>query len=151
MARRSTLRASDADREQTAEQLRKGAAEGRLLAEELEQRLGAAFGARTYGELDALVADLPNERSMPARRQAVVPIRGPVGVLATVVVCAVVVALVALVITGTVLIGGAWIFFALWFFGCRGARHRSARYRGYPPPGGNLHQVQGPADRQAWL
>jgi hypothetical protein len=67
MARRSTLRASDADREHTAERLRHATAEGRLLAEELEQRLGAVFAARTYGELDALVADLPSHRGTPTR------------------------------------------------------------------------------------
>lgn len=39
--------------------MRATAAEGRLLVGELEQRLEAAFRARTYGELDALVADLP--------------------------------------------------------------------------------------------
>jgi hypothetical protein len=59
MARRSTLRASDADRERIAEQLRHATAEGRLLAEELEERLEATFAARTYGDLDAVVADLP--------------------------------------------------------------------------------------------
>jgi hypothetical protein len=67
MGRRSTLRASDADREQVAERLRQATGEGRLLAEELEQRLGAVFRARTYGELDALVADLPGRRDVPAR------------------------------------------------------------------------------------
>src|SRR5437763_9687155 len=71
MARRSTLRASDADRERIAEQLRHATAEGRLLAEELEERLEATFGARTYGELDAVVADLPgaavHRRERPAR------------------------------------------------------------------------------------
>lgn len=67
MGRRSTLRASDADREQVAERLRQATAEGRLLAEELEQRLGTLFRARTYGELDALVADLPAGRDAPAR------------------------------------------------------------------------------------
>lgn len=59
MARRATLRASDADREQVAERLRHATAEGRLLAEELEERLEAVFSARTYGELDAITADLP--------------------------------------------------------------------------------------------
>jgi hypothetical protein len=68
VGRRSTLRASDADREQVAERLRQATAEGRLLAEELEQRLGAVFAARTYGELDAVVADLPGPRGgTPAR------------------------------------------------------------------------------------
>jgi hypothetical protein len=59
MARRSTLRASDADRERIAERLRHATGEGRLLAEELEERLERTFTARTYGELDAVVADLP--------------------------------------------------------------------------------------------
>jgi hypothetical protein len=67
MTRRATLRASDADRELIAERLRQAAAEGRLLAEELEERLGAALSARTYGELDAVVADLPAPRTAPAR------------------------------------------------------------------------------------
>lgn len=66
MARRATLRASDADREQTSERLRRAAGEGRILAEELEERLEAVFSARTYGELDAVVADLPGT---PARRR----------------------------------------------------------------------------------
>jgi Domain of unknown function (DUF1707) len=61
MARRATLRASDADREQVADRLRQATAEGRLVAEELEERLGAVFAARTYGELDALVDDLPGQ------------------------------------------------------------------------------------------
>src|SRR5438445_1176207 len=59
MASRATLRASDADRDRVIERLRQSASEGRLLTEELEQRLEAALSARTYGQLDALVADLP--------------------------------------------------------------------------------------------
>ena len=53
------LRASDSDRERVAEHLRQATAEGRLRAEELDERLGALFASRTYGELDRLVADLP--------------------------------------------------------------------------------------------
>ena len=53
------LRASDADRERAAERLRAATAEGRLSAEELEERLERALAARTEGELAALVADLP--------------------------------------------------------------------------------------------
>lgn len=63
----SGLRASDADREQVAEQLRMAAAEGRLSPEELDQRLGDAFRARTYGELASLLADLPGPGMMLAR------------------------------------------------------------------------------------
>lgn len=53
------MRASDVDREQVVERLRHAATEGRLRTEELEERLAAAFAARTYGELDPLVTDLP--------------------------------------------------------------------------------------------
>ncbi|MEV1020809.1 DUF1707 domain-containing protein [Streptomyces sp. NPDC050264] len=53
------LRASDADREQVAERLRDGLAEGRLDMEEFEERLEATYKARTYGELAPLTRDLP--------------------------------------------------------------------------------------------
>jgi hypothetical protein len=59
MAERSILRASDADRDRVAERLRHATTEGRLTAGELEDRLHHALSARTYGELDAVVADLP--------------------------------------------------------------------------------------------
>jgi Domain of unknown function (DUF1707) len=54
-----SLRASDRDREEVVERLRAATAEGRLLVGELEERLEVAFHARTNGELDVLVADLP--------------------------------------------------------------------------------------------
>lgn len=53
------LRASDADRERTASLLREHHAEGRLTAEEFNERLDQAFAAKTIGELDSLLADLP--------------------------------------------------------------------------------------------
>ncbi|MFI7338436.1 DUF1707 domain-containing protein [Streptomyces sp. NPDC050085] len=53
------LRASDADREKVAEQLRDAVAEGRLDMEEFDERLEATYKARTYGELEPLVRDLP--------------------------------------------------------------------------------------------
>ena len=56
------LRVADADRERVAERLRRAAGEGRLAPEELEERLEAAFGARTQADLAPLVADLPAER-----------------------------------------------------------------------------------------
>jgi DUF1707 SHOCT-like domain len=65
----SSLRASDADREQTAEQLRHATTEGRLTPDELDERLGALYRSRTYGELDALVADLPVVRAPVAPRR----------------------------------------------------------------------------------
>jgi hypothetical protein len=53
------MRASDAERERVAEVLRDAVAEGRLRMEEFGQRLDAAYKARTHGELEPLVRDLP--------------------------------------------------------------------------------------------
>ena len=63
------LRASDHDREHVAEQLRVAAGDGRLDFDELDERLGAAYRAKTYGELEPLVADLPGARRPPVRRE----------------------------------------------------------------------------------
>jgi hypothetical protein len=56
--RHQELRASDAERERTADQLRHAAGEGRLTVEELDERLNAAYAARTRGELEQLVGDV---------------------------------------------------------------------------------------------
>jgi hypothetical protein len=60
---RSELRASHEDRDRVVELLRVSAGDGRLTAEELDERLELAMTARTYGELARLVADLPAARS----------------------------------------------------------------------------------------
>jgi hypothetical protein len=57
------LRASDAERERAADTLRSSAGEGRLTVEELDERLGAVYAARTRGELERLVADVEVARS----------------------------------------------------------------------------------------
>ncbi|MFG2907094.1 DUF1707 domain-containing protein [Kitasatospora sp. NPDC048286] len=51
-------RAGDSDREAVAEQLRVAAGEGRIDLAELEERLDLTYAARTYRQLDVLVADL---------------------------------------------------------------------------------------------
>ncbi len=53
------LRASHEDRDRVIEVLRVAAGDGRLTAEELDERVEVAFSARTYGELAALTSDLP--------------------------------------------------------------------------------------------
>ena len=50
------MRASDADREQFVEALRQHHVDGRLTADELTERTGRAYAARTLGDLDALAA-----------------------------------------------------------------------------------------------
>ena len=59
MAYDPNLRASDADRDRTASLLREHLAAGRLTADEFNERLDRAFAARTVGEIDALLKDLP--------------------------------------------------------------------------------------------
>jgi hypothetical protein len=54
-------RVGDADRNRTADLLKEAHAAGYLTLEEVDERLGAALGARTRGELDRLVTDLPPE------------------------------------------------------------------------------------------
>ena len=60
------IRASDADRERTATLLREHCAAGRLMPEELSERLDAAYAARTVAQLDALLHDLPAAPPPPA-------------------------------------------------------------------------------------
>jgi hypothetical protein len=55
----SQVRASHQDRDRFVEVLRVAAGDGRLTAEELDERLEVALTARTYGELAALTTDLP--------------------------------------------------------------------------------------------
>ncbi|MFC4057088.1 DUF1707 domain-containing protein [Planomonospora corallina] len=53
------FRASDQDRDRVAETLRAAAGDGRISLEELTERIDRAYTARTLGELDEVVSDLP--------------------------------------------------------------------------------------------
>ncbi|CAM3944666.1 DUF1707 domain-containing protein [Nocardiopsis rhodophaea] len=66
------IRASDADRDRVAEQLREALAEGRLTHEEHEERIDAVYRATTVGDLASITHDLP---APPARNGA--DLRGP--------------------------------------------------------------------------
>ncbi len=74
MDERNRMRAADVDREATADRLRAALNEGRLDLNEYDERLRRAYGAKTYGELDELLTDLPGSRpaetSLPAPRTA---------------------------------------------------------------------------------
>jgi hypothetical protein len=54
------MRVSDAEREAAAAELQEHFASGRLNQEELDERLAAAFAAKTRGDLNALFTDLPS-------------------------------------------------------------------------------------------
>lgn len=130
MSRRATLRASDADREQIAERLRKATAEGRLLAEELEERLEATFSARTYGELDAVVADLP---STPVRRRErpQPPVLNPLHLIALFILAPIIISLMiaAAVLVATLFSAWGVLLIVGWFMFGRGRRHYWGSYR----------------------
>jgi Domain of unknown function (DUF1707) len=70
---RGELRASHTDRDAVVELLRVAAGDGRLTADELDERLELALTARTYSELAALTADLPAAPAAGALAQAGVP------------------------------------------------------------------------------
>ena len=57
--REGETRASDADRDAAASLLNEAFAEGRLSADEHDQRLGSAHAARTWQQLRELTVDLP--------------------------------------------------------------------------------------------
>ena len=63
------VRIGDAEREQVAQRLHVHVGSGRLDLAEFEQRIDAAYQARTRGELAAVLADLPErtEGPRPAR------------------------------------------------------------------------------------
>jgi hypothetical protein len=56
---REDLRAADVDRQFVADRLKSALDEGRLSLHEYDDRLREAYAARTYGDLDRLMADLP--------------------------------------------------------------------------------------------
>jgi hypothetical protein len=68
---RVAVRASDAEREQSVALLQRSFADGRLTLDELKERVGAAYAARTRAELSGLTADLP--AAEPPRRPRAIP------------------------------------------------------------------------------
>jgi hypothetical protein len=121
------MRASDAERESVVARLRQASAEGRLLTDELEERLEAAFSARTYGQLNAVLADLPGRRLTPrARRQATGLLAPTLAILAVPLVVAAIAAVV-FVLTGVLAVWMLWLAAGWWFFGPH--RRRLSRVR----------------------
>jgi hypothetical protein len=71
---RDEMRAADADRERVADALRQAMNEGRLDLHEYDERLQRTYAAKTYGDLDGLLHDLPTV--VPAAHAQVVPFAG---------------------------------------------------------------------------
>jgi Domain of unknown function (DUF1707) len=94
------VRASDADRERVAAALRRHHLDGRLDTDELQERLGACYAAKTEDDLAALLTDLPAATPTPRTPAAGGPRRGPFVPLAAVLLVAVLVATAAAVAHG---------------------------------------------------
>jgi hypothetical protein len=71
------LRAADADRAAVAVQLGDQMSAGRLTVAEYDERLARAYAARTYGELAALTADLPQPAPQPPVPARTAHVPGP--------------------------------------------------------------------------
>lgn len=98
-----SLRVGDQDRERVVEILRDQHVAGRIDTDELQERLDRCYAAKTYGELDALVADLP---AQGAARRTVRPLNWRL------------LAFLPLVAAAGVVSGGQllWLAFPLFFF-----------------------------------
>ncbi|MGW2178839.1 DUF1707 SHOCT-like domain-containing protein [Streptomyces sp. NPDC001732] len=79
-AESADIRASDADRDRIADILREAMAEGRLTADEHAERVDAVYRAKTVGELEPLVRDLPAASAASRPAAAGAPLHeSPVG------------------------------------------------------------------------
>jgi hypothetical protein len=128
------LRASDAERNEVADNLSRHFAEGRLDAAEFKERLDQAMGATTRGDLNGLFDDLPRLVEEPApprpRRHRLIPFLFLLAVVA--------------VAAGST----AWSFHLPWLLFVLAALflwNRSGRFRHHHhgSPGGSDHQVIG--------
>lgn len=123
------IRASDAERDAVIEMLRRHTADGRLTMTEFEERVAEAFAARTRGDLDPVLRELPPLQTPAApgererRRGSVVALLPRVALIA------------AVIAFGTLMVTqGAWwiVFPLLWIVGgasgrgmACGTRHRA--------------------------
>ncbi|GAA2902706.1 MULTISPECIES: DUF1707 SHOCT-like domain-containing protein [Streptomyces] len=78
----SELRASDAERDRIADILHDALAEGRITADEHAERVDGVLRARTVGELEVFIRDLPAaHRQGPAQAPAPAPYRPTAGAI----------------------------------------------------------------------
>ena len=72
---RDGMRAGDSERQAVADKLKAALDEGRLDLHEYDERVQQAYAAKTFGELDSLVTDLPG--TIPAQQSRVQPYQPP--------------------------------------------------------------------------
>ena len=102
-----SLRVGDKERDAVAEVLRQHHLEGRLDTEELQARLERCLTAKTYAELDALIADFPREEVRPRRAGQPWRWRAPL-----------VLPFLPVAVIAAIVVGGhfVWLVFPLFFF-----------------------------------
>jgi hypothetical protein len=129
------MRISDADRDQVTARLREHYADGRLTAEELDERISATLNAKTVGDLRPIMGDLPEPAPFgPQPGPVPPPIQPPVYAyrrgprLLPVA--------LLLLFLGLILPGAGWAFFAFlkfallaWLILCIVGIFTAARYR----------------------
>ena len=64
---RDEMRAADSDRQAVADKLKQALDEGRLDLAEYDERLQQAYAAKTYGDLEGLLDDIPGTAPAPAK------------------------------------------------------------------------------------
>ncbi len=140
------VRVSDAEREATVAELRHHHTEGRIALDELDDRVGAAYQARTAGELARVLQDLPAPLPPPPPPPSLwsrVTHLAPPGALIGAV-------LVGALVTGHPQFLGTWPLIGVVFF-TFGGRRRHARHHGGagaslgPGPAGPPDGGRGPA------
>ncbi|HEY2579966.1 MAG TPA: DUF1707 domain-containing protein [Streptosporangiaceae bacterium] len=99
------LRVSDAERDAVATELAEHLRVGRLQLDEFDERVGQAISARTRGDLDRLLADLP--RPLPPAPPAVPRRSGPPFPLLA----------IMIFVAGTAILGGLSHAAATWGHG----------------------------------
>jgi hypothetical protein len=129
------IRVSDADRERVAERLREHFAQGRLSSEELDERISAALGAKTFGDLRRIMIDLPERELVGPQVRGPAPWGGRPGGVFPRGPRLFPLAMLAL-IAALVIPGAGWVFFAflqvvlmLWLVACVAGIFAIARLR----------------------
>jgi hypothetical protein len=153
-AGRGHLRAARADRDRVVEVLKTAFVQERLDQDELDVRVGQALTARTYAELAALTADIPDGPAGPAAASppaAVVP-RTPAQIMTRAAYWSVICLLVAVILAmgGIVLLAPVPALVAVGLLGQGITDVLDARSsRSQLPPGRGRRRLGGPADRGA--
>lgn len=116
------MRISDTEREEVVERLRGALSEGRLELEEFDERVQAAYRAKTYRDLTPLTADLPSApvpaptmRAVPAAQASVDESRRALALFSAIFVFIAFGVLISVASGGTIL--PFWPLFILAFWG----------------------------------